>query len=398
MDITIYPRKLQGNIKAISSKSHAHRLLICAAFSDAETDLVCNETNADIEATAGCLNVLGARVTRTDTGYHVIPMQSPPETAQIDCGESGSTLRFILPIVCALGVKATIYMTGRLPHRPLSPLWEELERMGCVLSRPTGNTICTSGKLRPGEYMIAGNVSSQFISGLLFALPLLDGNSKITVTGELESRPYVTMTLDALSMFGISTSNFDINGSFPFHSSGRITVEGDWSNGAFFLTAAAMGNKIHVTNLSDQSSQGDKVISKILGTSQHIPTISAKDIPDLIPILAVYFAVNGGAVFTDIKRLRLKESDRVESVGNLLAALGVESIATENTLTVKDGHFTGGIVDAHNDHRIAMAAAIAATVADSPVTILGAHCVAKSYPTFWSEYKRLGGNYEQYIR
>jgi len=173
MDITIYPGKLKGTIQAIPSKSQAHRLLICAAFSDNQTVVECPQTNADIEATVRCLNALGAAISRTDRGYTVTPILQIPETAEMDCGESGSTLRFILPITCALGVKTTIRMHGRLPYRPLSPLWEELERMGCKLSHPTENTIQTQGKLKSGQYSISGNISSQFISGLLLPFPFL---------------------------------------------------------------------------------------------------------------------------------------------------------------------------------------------------------------------------------
>ena len=398
MDLTIYPTKLSGQISAIPSKSHAHRVLICAAFADNTTILECPEVNADIEATVRCLNALGAVITRTATGYHICPIQSIPERAQLDCGESGSTLRFILPIICALGVNATIHMSGRLPYRPLSPLWEELEKMGCTLSRPNENCICTSGRLIPGEYTIPGNISSQFITGLLFALSIIDEKSRIRITGSLESQPYVTMTLDALSTFGVNINDFHINGSVPFRTPGKICVEGDWSNAAFFLTAAALGNDICVTNLNHCSHQGDREIVEILNNTIPNPTISARNIPDLIPILAVYFSVNGGAVFSDIARLRLKESDRVSAVMHMLNTLGIACEATNSTLTVHNGKFSSGVIDAYNDHRIAMAAAIAATVADGPVTILGAECVSKSYPAFWNEYKQLGGKYEQYIR
>ena len=391
MDITIFPTKLRGTLNAIPSKSHAHRLLICAAFSDKPTVLECPETNADIEATVRCLKALGAAITRTDAEYHILPIHSVPEYADMDCGESGSTLRFILPIVCALGIKATIRMSGRLPKRPLSPLWEELTRMGCVLSRPSSCTIQTAGQLRPGEYTIAGNVSSQFITGLLFALSIIKGNSSINITGVLESKPYVTMTIDALSLFGVTVDNFCVHGCLPFRSPGNIIVEGDWSNAAFFLAAAAMGNDIRVTNLNGKSAQGDRAVVDILKYRHQKPIISAKDIPDLVPILAVFFSINGGAVFTDITRLRLKESDRVASVVNLLRALGIKAESTEDSLIVYDGQLSAGVVDAFNDHRIAMAAAIAATTANGPVTILGAECVSKSYPTFWNEYKRLGG-------
>ena len=398
MDITIYPSKLSGSITAIPSKSQAHRLLICAAFSDASTRIYCSETNQDIEATVSCLNSIGAVIKRTSYGYHVDPVSVTPETAVINCEQSGSTLRFLLPIVCALGIRTTIHMSGRLPDRPLSPMWEELERMGCQLSRPSNDSIQTAGKLRPGEYTIAGDISSQFITGLLFAMSLMDGLSTLRVTGTIESAPYVKMTQEALKLFGVESNDYRVQGSYPFQSPKEISVEGDWSNAAFFFAANGLGNRIHVENLNTTSTQGDRAIASILAQKAENSVISAADIPDLVPILAVYFAVKGGAVFTDIKRLRLKESDRVESVISLLNNLGIKAEADENTLHVFGGEIRGGIVDSYSDHRIAMAAGIAATVASEPVTVIGADCVAKSYPTFWQEYKRLGGKYEQYLR
>lgn len=398
MDITIYPHKLEGCISAIPSKSQAHRLLICAAFSDASTTLYCPQTNRDIEATVGCLNALGAEIIRTNDGYQVRPVGKIPETAEINCYDSGSTLRFMLPIVCALGIETTIHMSGRLPYRPLSPMWEELESHGAKLSTPTPTTIHTSGVLKPGEFKIDGNVSSQFITGLLFALSLLKGQSKISVIGNLESKPYVEMTQHVLAMFGVSSENYTVKGHMPFSTPGNVTVEGDWSNGAFFLTAQALGNPLTVLNLDPHSTQGDRAIINILSSTEKVPSISAADIPDLIPILAVFYTVKGGAIFTNIARLRLKESDRVASVINLLQNLGICVEADLHTMQVHGGQIQGGIVDACSDHRIAMAAGIAATVAKGPVTILGAECVEKSYPTFWQEYQRLGGKYEQYIR
>ena len=394
MDLTIYPGKLSGEIQAIPSKSQAHRLLICAAFSDKETILECGQTNKDIEATVRCLNALGANICRTDNGYQISPISSFPEATEIDCGESGSTLRFILPIVCALGISTTIRMHGRLPYRPLSPLWEELERMGAFLSRPTETTIQTSGKLHSGNFKISGNVSSQYISGLLFAAALLEGESTIEITGKLESKPYIDMTQLALKTFGVDTTDFRVTGSYPFQSPEKLNVEGDWSNAAFFLAAKALGNSINISNLNMHSPQGDRAVTEIFSNIDTIESISAADIPDLVPILAVVFGVKKDIVFTDIARLRLKESDRVESVCNMLNKLGAKADATENTLTVTAGKYHSCTIDSVGDHRIAMAAAIAATVADGPVTILGAECVAKSYPSFWEEYKKLGGHYE----
>ena len=398
MDITIYPKKLSGSITAIPSKSQAHRLLICAAFSDRTTTLRCSSTNQDIEATADCLRALGANITRTKNGYTVEPAQKIPEHAVLNCRESGSTLRFMLPIAGALGVKTTFEMSGRLPKRPLSPLWEEMERMGCSLSRPTENTIRLDGKLRSGEYFIDGGVSSQYITGLLFAICLLDGASKLHITGKLESKPYIDMTQKALGLFGVCTDNLAVTGQQLFKTPGDVNVEGDWSNAAFFLAANALGSQLEILGLDYDSTQGDRACANILQKINKYIIVDAADIPDLVPILAVAAAASRGAEFQNISRLRLKESDRVATVAAMIEKLGGTVHVTENELRVFPGKYSSCTIDAAGDHRIAMAAAIAATVADGPVTILGAECVAKSYPSFWDEYKRLGGNYEQYIR
>ena len=398
MDIKIYPGKLTGTVTAIPSKSYAHRLLICAAFSDKPTFLRCPETNQDIEATVSCLNAIGANISRVSDGYYVEPVRKIPQYAVMDCHESGSTLRFMLPIVCALGIDATLHMAGRLPQRPLSPLWEEIQRMGCTLARPTDDTIQTAGRLLPGNYKIPGNISSQFITGLLFALSLIDGASSINICGKLESRPYIDMTQEALRIFGVCTEGYITKGSFPFRSPGNIDVEGDWSNAAFFLVAAEHGNQITVEDLNPQSLQGDRAVAEILKMQEAVPVISAANIPDLIPVLAVHFAGKNGAKFTDISRLRLKESDRVASVSRMLSALGIRNESSEDTIIVHAGTFTEGIVDSYGDHRIAMAACIASTISNHPVIVKGAECVAKSYPAFWQEFLRLGGKYEQYIR
>ena len=384
MDITIQPNKLQGTVEVIPSKSQAHRLLICAAFADRPTTICCRATSRDIEATVECLRALGAKIHRESFGFHVEPVREIPKNALLPCRDSGSTLRFLLPVAGAMGVDATFQMEGRLPQRPLSPLWEELERMGCTLSRPTPNTIRCQGKLRSGAYSIPGNVSSQFVSGLMFAQMLMEGCT-LEVTGKIESAPYMEMTRQAI-------------GKFPLKDSPVITVEGDWSNAAFWLAANALGSALYVAGLREDSPQGDRVCAELLpGLTAH-QTIDAADIPDLVPILSVMAAANRGAVFTNIARLRLKESDRVASVIAMLTALGGRAEADESTLTVFGTGLTGGTVDACNDHRIAMSAAIAATVCTEPVTILGAECVEKSYPKFWAEYARLGGSYELDLR
>ena len=396
MDITIFPQKLQGCITLIPSKSQAHRLLICAAFADSPTELLCSQTNRDMEATVDCLNALGAEIKRTDAGYFVTPVTEMPRKALLNCCESGSTLRFMLPVAGALGVDATFAMEGRLPQRPLSPLWEELERMGCALSRPTATTIRCTGKLLPGHYRMDGSVSSQYITGLLLALSLLDTPSELEITGKIESKPYIQMTRDALRVFGADPEH---PGGKALRSPGSLTVEGDWSNGAFFLAANALGSHLDVLGLNPDSAQGDRASADLIPALVSGPqTIDASDIPDLVPVLSVVAACFHGCVFTNIQRLRLKESDRVASVIAMIEALGGRAEADEATLRVFGTGLRGGTVDSVNDHRIAMSAAIAAIACTEPVRILGAQCVQKSYPTFFEEYRRLGGNYEQYLR
>ncbi len=398
MDLVITPNKLHGKLQAIASKSHAHRLLICAAFADSETTIICKETNRDIDATVDCLRALGAVITKDGDAFQITPVAKIPTHAELNCCESGSTLRFMLPIIGALGVNATIHMEGRLPQRPLSPLWEEMERMGCRLSWINDYTLSCSGKMCGGTFRVAGNVSSQFITGLLYACACMHEPSRIEVIGKLESKPYVQLTQQTLQMFGIDTANYEVAANTQFVSPGIVHVEGDWSNAAYFLAANALGSSVSLGNLNTDSAQGDKAIVAILEQLETNTEIDVSDIPDLVPTLSVVAAAKQGATFKNIQRLRMKESDRVASVIALLQSLGADAQANENTLTVFPHPFTGGIVDTFADHRIAMAAAVAATASTEPVTILHAQCVEKSYPSFWNDYKQLGGSYEQYIR
>ena len=398
MDITIQPGKLSGTISAISSKSQAHRLLICAALANSDTTLICPETNRDIEATVDCLNALGAKIIRTGQGYDIDPISHIPQQAVLNCCESGSTLRFLLPIVGALGVDATFHMSGRLPQRPLSPLWEEMERMGCALSRPAEHTLRCQGKLQSGEFTIPGNISSQFITGLLFATVLMQGDSHINITGTLESAPYVTMTLNAMKLFGIRSKDFHIKGNQNFHTPGYITVEGDWSNAAFWLAANALGSDLDIQNLNIQSAQGDRAMIDHLTALHDFAVIDATHTPDLVPILAVTAGAKKGAKFVGCARLRLKETDRLATTAAMINNLGGRAVVEGDDLIVDGTGYRGGIVDALNDHRIAMSAAIAATLCQERVTIFNAHEVKKSYPGFWEDYQKLGGNYELYLR
>ncbi len=372
MDIRILPGLLAGQISVPPSKSCAHRMLICAALGEAPMHIDCGPVGKDVQATIDCLNTLGAKIVASGDGYDITPITQAPQKATLPCGESGSTLRFLLPIAGSLGVEATFLLEGRLPCRPLSPLWEEMERMGCHLSRPTESTLLCRGKLHPGTYRLEASISSQFVSGLLMALPLLK-DSQLEISGPVSSGPYVELTKDILHQI-------------------PAKVEGDWSSAAFFAAANALGSKVDLLGLNDNSRQADRAITELLPLFAGTPTVSAADIPDLIPILSVVAAAKQGAVFTDIARLRLKESDRVAAIIQMLTALGGYAEATENTLTVHPARLIGGIVDAKNDHRMAMAAAIAATVCEKEVTILGAACVQKSYPAFWEDYEKLGGS------
>lgn len=399
MDITIFPGKLRGTVEANPSKSHAHRLMICAAFARGETMLLCRRSNRDMDATADCLRALGAEITATEAGFRIRPAQHIPDSAELPCGESGSTLRFLLPVAGALGVTTRFRMEGRLPQRPLSPLSEEMERMGCRLTRPSPDTILCEGKLCPGVYSLDGGISSQFITGLLLASSLMYGQSRIDIQGKFQSKPYVDMTRAALALFGVSSDDLTVTGGDVLRSPGTVPVEGDWSSAAFFLAAAALGSEITVTGLNPVSAQGDRRAEALLpALAKKTQTISLADVPDLAPALAVTAACRHGAVFTDAGRLRLKESDRMETVCALIRSLGGSAEIQGDSMVIHGTGLIGGTVDAAGDHRIAMAAAIAATDCRERVTILGAQCAEKSYPEFFREYRRLGGRYEQYLR
>ena len=398
MNICITPQKLKGNIPAIPSKSAAHRLLICAALAKGETEIYCPYLSKDIEATAQCLEALGAGITYSDGSFHVRPIENVTENAALDCGESGSTLRFLLPVVCALGGGASIKMHGRLPERPLSPLWEELCAHGAALSKPERDVILVSGKLRAGDYGIRADISSQYISGLLFALPLLDGDSSLRLEGNVESAGYIEMTRQAQQVFDLSipfdAGVFSVSAASEYLSPGKAQVEGDWSNAAFWLAASKLsGGTVDVSGLRTDSQQGDKAVSEILeNILSGDAIVDVKDVPDLVPVLSVVAAVAPGKTeFINGARLRIKESDRISSVCRMLKSLGAVCEEKAEGLVVHGGKLHGGTVDGENDHRIVMSAAVAAIACDSPVTILGAEAADKSYPTFFEDYTKLGG-------
>lgn len=418
MKALIRPAQLHGRIKTVASKSQAHRMLICAAFADKATDIVCEELSLDIRATAGCLSAMGADISYNEDkkSFRVIPVDRKSfgdthKQITIDVGESGSTLRFLLPVVAALGVDTHIVMHGRLADRPLSPLWEELEAHGAVLTKNDDSTMDVSGRLRGSEYTQASDVSSQFISGLLFAAPLIaekEADFKLKLTGQIESINYILMTFDALKSFGVGVKRdndiLSIARKAEYVSPGELTVEGDWSNGAFWICASAMtSDKLDVTGLNYDSMQGDKAVielrdritAKRNGNDPCI--IDAKNVPDLVPVLSVLAAfAKGETIFTHAERLRIKESDRIKSTVRMLKALGADAEETADGLKVSsDGRkLKGGTVDSCNDHRIAMSAAVASIICENEVEVLTAEAVRKSYPAFWEDFARLGGMVE----
>ena len=411
----ISPGARTGRVHIPASKSQAHRLLICAALGEKTCEIVCDGVSADIAATAKCLNALGAKVERTETGFLISPIQKVPEgRCELLCGESGSTLRFLLPVVGALGAQAAFHREGRLPQRPLAPLDGVLTAHGMTLSED-GDLLLCSGQLQAGDYEIAGNVSSQYISGLLMALPRLTGESTLTVTGTLESAAYIAMTEDALKLSGVkfskSGASYAIPGGQRFRLPLRTAVEGDWSNAAFFLCMGTLAKGgVRVEGLNLESSQGDRGVLDVLrafgaevseegdtvtvrrGTLRGV-TIDASPIPDLIPVLSVVASVAAGETRVEnASRLRLKESDRLQSTANLLRALGGRVEEKEDGLVITGvPALHGGAVETQNDHRLAMSAATAACAATGEVTVDNDACVAKSYPRFWEDYGSLKG-------
>ena len=415
MKRTITPGARTGRVRIPASKSQAHRLLICAALGEEKIEVVCDGISADIAATAKCLNALGAKIEETKTGFLVSPIEKVPEgRCDLYCGESGSTLRFLLPIVGALGAQAAFHREGRLPQRPLAPLDGVLTAHGMTLSED-GDLLLCSGQLQAGDYEIEGNVSSQYISGLLMALPRLRTDSMLTVTGKLESAAYVAMTEDALRLseieFPKNGSTYTISGGQKFHLSARMVVEGDWSNTAFFLCMGVLSKEgVTVEGLNLQSSQGDRGVLDVLrafgaevtehGNAVtvkrgvlHGVTINAAPIPDLIPVLSVVAAVAAGETKVEnAYRLRLKESDRLKSTANLLHALGGQVEEKKDGLVITGvPALHGGAVETQNDHRLAMSAATAACAATGEITVDNDGCVAKSYPRFWEDFGSLKG-------
>lgn len=412
MNIKLPPSLIGGTIPAIPSKSDVHRTLICAALSDKVCTFPLSAYSADIEATIRCLRALGATITVADGVCVVQPITTPAIAPTLDCGESGSTLRFLLPVAAALGTGATFTGHGRLPDRPISELLNTLAAHGVTASAPhLPLTLC--GKLAGGEFAIGGDISSQYVTGLLLALPLTAEKGSIHIATPLQSGGYVEMTCRTMTRFGVPVdvkgNDFSIEIGATYRAPAAVAVEGDWSNAAFWLAAGAIGRTVTVNGLDTASAQGDRAILSLLQTfgatvleTENGVTVSPApltaqnvdmgEIPDLLPPLAIVAAAAcGTSRFFNAARCRLKECDRIHGMAQLLGALGIRAEEEADALIVHGGKLCGGTVNSQNDHRLVMAAAIAATRADGIVTVEDSEAVGKSYPAFFTHYEQLGG-------
>lgn len=383
MNVTITPARLSGTIVPPPSKSQAHRLLIAAALGEGESRISNLADSQDILATKACIEALRR------------PCQGLPV---LDCGESGSTLRFFIPLALALREGGIFTGRGRLMERPQKPYFDIFDRIGVTYALEKGK-LTVEGRLVPGKYELPGNVSSQFITGLLYALPLVEGESEIVLTTPLESKGYVDMTLDVLERYGIAVESTEKGWRVPGGQTYRAVdarVEADWSQAGFWYAARGVGNSVEIGGMDPASRQGDKIVaaySEALSAPGEVE-LDVSQCPDLVPALAAYAALRTGQVtrIVNAGRLRIKESDRLTSVREELCKLGAEVKEGTDFLVITGAEsLSGGLVDSHNDHRIAMMLAVAATRATGPVTIAGAESVGKSYPDFWEDYVSLGG-------
>ncbi|MCD8160986.1 MAG: 3-phosphoshikimate 1-carboxyvinyltransferase [Clostridiales bacterium] len=402
MNLYLEPGKLTGTLTPPPSKSQAHRLIIAASLAQRVSHLTNLAASEDIQATLGCMEALGAKYDRDSGEIRGVAPHSVETLPKLDCGESGSTLRFLIPVALAVTGGGQFFGRGRLLARPMEPYEALFQEKGIRYER-SPDCITVEGTLTPGLYRLPGNVSSQFITGLLYALPLLDGNSELELTTGLESGGYVDMTLDALARFGVTVQRTATGWHIP--GSQRYTprdcaVESDYSQAANFLVANSLGASIRLEGLNPDSTQGDRVILDYVHRLEEPGevTLDVSQCPDLVPPLALRAVLRDGEVthIVGAARLRMKESDRLDTVTIELNNLGGHVTQGPDSLTILGrSYLYGGVTDSHNDHRIAMMLGVAATRCLDAVTVCGAECVAKSYPNFWEDYKKLGGSVRQ---
>ena len=408
--IKITPSPLSGEVTVPPSKSVAHRNIICAALANGTSVISPACHSEDIDATIGCVTALGAKVEEKNGKFYITGIDRDKiknKSVTLNCGESGSTLRFMLPIAAALGTNATFIGRGRLPNRPIDALTSILSENGVKCSS-NSLPLTISGVLAPNEYKISGNISSQYLTGLLFAIALNGGSASLTT--ELQSSGYVDLTARIMSYFGVEiTKNGNIYTAKGDFSPTNSWVEGDWSQACFFLSAAALGGKITLNGLDLKSTQGDKSVielyknfgaeikteqAQIIAKGENLSAIeiNCSNIPDAVPALSVVGAMaDGTTVIRGGERLRFKETDRIKTVIDGLTAMGIKATELPDGMKITGGKAKGGRVNGEGDHRIVMAFAVLGAYADGPTIIDGYKAINKSYPTFFEDFRRLGG-------
>lgn len=413
MYVAIDKSELKGIITAIPSKSFAHRILICAALAKDETRVIGKLDSDDFNATKSCLEKLGAHFEEKEDGYIVTPALTYTNNAILNCGESGSTFRFLLPVVAALGVSATLEGKGRLAERPMSDLIDVMRASGVSVSADK-LPLNVSGSINTNHFAIRGDISSQYISGLLLAMPILKNDSEIEILGERSSESYINITIEVMRNFGVevekTVKGYKVKGGQSYKSPLTVAVEGDWSNAACWIVAGALCGDITVKGLNMESVQGDKLIVKLLkdmGATLYIADnalrvvksklkaidFNADNTPDIVPVLSVAAAnAEGISVIKGVERLRLKESDRLAAIVDMLKRLKIKAIY-DGALKIKGDRLTGGVLYGYNDHRLVMAAAIAGALCGDTV-IMGTEAVNKSYPEFFDDFAGLGGKFD----
>lgn len=399
MNVCITPSVASGEISAPPSKSVAHRLLICAALAEGESIIENVGANDDVSATVECLRVLGANIELSDGKAIVngISNVARDEKKMFFCNESGSTLRFMIPLGLVFSRECQFTGKGRLMERPQTVYKELLQSKGCCFD-VKDNVLYTGGELKSGVFELPGDVSSQFLTGLMFALPLLDGDSEIVLTKKLESAPYVDITIGVLSEFGVviekTERGFFIKGNQKYKSC-SLTTEGDWSNAAFLDAFNLADGNVLVKGVEPDSFQGDKIYREFYKKlSEGNPEIDISQCPDLGPVLMVCALLKNGATLRGTKRLKIKESDRAEAMALELSKFGVQVEVGDDYVVIPDAipYKPTKEIDCHNDHRIAMSLAVVCSVTGGELK--GAQCVNKSYPDFFMDIKNLGIQYK----
>ena len=410
--IIVKPNSLSGKIKAIPSKTYGHRMIILSALSQKASKLIIDEYNDDLSATLNCIKELGAEYSIDGEVLTIFPIEKVNSKPFLNAGESGSTLRFIIPVATALYENTVIDAKGSLKNRPIEPLLDGLSSVGVKFSNKT-LPIESFGKFVGGDIELPGHVSSQFITGILIAASVLDKDSRIILTSKLESRAYVDVTIDVLKSYGIdvekNSDGFFVKGGQCLNPPEEVLVEGDWSNAAPFLVAGALHGEVEITGLNRNSIQGDRVILdtlKSFGAEVSISdTIKVKsrekqplnmdinECPDLLPVLSILACgANGQSIFTGCHRLRIKESDRLTNSMEIINNLGGDAFIKDDSLIVNgSGCLFGGEVKSYGDHRMVMAATIASSIAKEAIEIHGFSAINKSYPRFFKDFKCLGG-------